>query len=394
MVFLQIALVVSCLFRLTAASPILTIPESPLQAYDVIIVGGGPAGLSAASALGRVRRSALLIDSGVYRNAPTQEVHDVLTRDGTVPAEFRALARDQISVYPSVSMMNGTVSSIVPKNNNTYFTTTDVEGKQYLSKKVILATGMKDLLPSTPGLAAGWGSGCPWCDGWEHRDKPFANLGPFSAAFVQNSITQTTLNPDILMLTNGTYNDTTKAQASKDLPDWTDRLALYNISVEDRIIASFSRVNKNDSDYNDDFRITFTDGESIVRNAIKGNFPAELASDIPTELGLKLSNESDATVQVDHNMESSMPGVFMIGDANSDMSHSVPHAMWSGKRAVVYMHGNLAKDYANARVEAQSIHTKRFLDDAQKPFEVMKKHLAKPKAELNSAQELLEYMSS
>ena len=119
------------------------------------------------------------------------------------------------------------------------------------------------------------------------------------------------------MLTNGTYNDTTKAQASKDLPDWTDRLALYNISVEDRIIASFSRVNKNDSDYNDDFRITFTDGESIVRNAIKGNFPAELASNLPTKLGLKLSNESDATVQVDHNMESSMPGVFMIGDANS-----------------------------------------------------------------------------
>ena len=82
MIFLIIALVVSCLFRLTATSPILTIPESPLRAYDVIIVGGGPAGLSAASALGRVRRSALLIDSGVYRKDDAQllALHEILTK--------------------------------------------------------------------------------------------------------------------------------------------------------------------------------------------------------------------------------------------------------------------------------------------------------------------------
>ena len=119
------------------------------------------------------------------------------------------------------------------------------------------------------------------------------------------------------MLTNGTYNDGTRAKASSDLPDWTDRLALYNISVENRIIASFSRVNGNDSDYDDDFKITFTDGESIVRNAIKGAFPAELASDLPMKLGLHLSNESDRTVVVNSKTESSMPGIFMVGDANS-----------------------------------------------------------------------------
>ena len=76
-------------------------------------------------------------------------------------------------------------------------------------------------------------------------------------------------------------------------------------------------MNENDSDYNDDFRITFTDKGSIVRNAIKGAFPAELASDLPIKLGLKFSNESDATVLMDRNMESSVPGVFMVGDANS-----------------------------------------------------------------------------
>ena len=160
-------------------------------------------------------------------------------------------------------------------------------------------------------------SGCPWCDGWEHRDESFANLGPFTAAFVQNSIAQSTLNSDIVMLTNGTYNDVTKAQASVDLPDWAEQLALYNIGVENRIIASFSRVHGNDSDYDDDFKITFTDRDSIVRNAIKGAFPAALASDLPMKLGLQLSDESDATVLVDTHMQSSVPGIFMVGDANS-----------------------------------------------------------------------------
>ncbi|KAF6241414.1 hypothetical protein HO173_000124 [Letharia columbiana] len=107
-------------------------------------------------------------------------------------------------------------------------------------------------------------------------------------------------------------------------------------------------------------------------------------------LGLELSNEINATVHVDGNMESSMPGIFMVGDANIDMSHSVPHAMWSTKRAVVYMHGDLAKDYSDARVEAESRHTKRFFGDAQKPFEATKRLFAKPTAELKSAQGLLD----
>lgn len=120
------------------------------------------------------------------------------------------------------------------------------------------------------------------------------------------------------MLADGTCNEPTKAQASKDLLDWAEQLASYNTSVvEDGIIAHFSRVNGNDSDHNADFRITFSDEGSIVRSPIKGAFPADMASDLPMKLRLKCSNESDATVLVDGSMESSMQGVFMVGDANS-----------------------------------------------------------------------------
>jgi len=87
----------------------------------------------------------------------TQHMHDVIGDDGTVPGALRALAREQISVYGSVSMTNGTVASIIPEGNGSYFTTTDTSGQQYLSKKIILATGMKDLLPNTPGLATAFG---------------------------------------------------------------------------------------------------------------------------------------------------------------------------------------------------------------------------------------------
>lgn len=178
MVSFPITLVVSVFLRYVLSTPILSIPESSIPTYDVIIVGGGPAGLSAASALGRVRRSALLIDSGEYRkvhmfkpltlqlsivfstgNAQTQHMHDVIGNDGTAPSAFRTLARELISVYTSISMTNGTVTAIRAENNGSYFTTEDQDGEQYLSKKVILATGMKDILPNTPGLATAWGRG-------------------------------------------------------------------------------------------------------------------------------------------------------------------------------------------------------------------------------------------
>ena len=122
------------------------------------------------------------------------------------------------------------------------------------------------------------------------------------------------------MLTNGTFNNDTMAKASATLPSWEKQLALYNIEIENRIIVSFSRLHGDDGDCDDDFIITFEDNSTVVRNSIKGNFPATLASDLPEQMGLKLTEddgEGISTVVVDKNKESSILGVFMVGDANS-----------------------------------------------------------------------------
>ena len=116
------------------------------------------------------------------------------------------------------------------------------------------------------------------------------------------------------MLTNGTFTDAAKATASDLRPGWEKQLAAYNITINDRVITRFSRVHGNVSDYDDDFTVTFDDGESITRNAIHAHFPTEQASSLPSQLGLNITQDD---VVVDENKETSMSGVFMVGDANS-----------------------------------------------------------------------------
>ncbi|KAL6715585.1 hypothetical protein ACLMJK_006546 [Lecanora helva] len=386
MAFAILKFLIPFLLHLTTPSPLLTIPSSPLPSYDVLIIGGGPAGLSAASALGRVQRSALLIDSGVYRNAQTQHVHDVITRDGTVPSIFRALAREEIARYGTVRMMNGTVTSIASEGNGSYFTTSTAAGMQYLSKKVILATGVRDLIPDTPGLATAWGRGvywCQWCDGYEHISRPVANLGPFSPSLIQGAIADTTLSPQQLLLTNGTYNNTTVAATAAILPNWAEQIKAYGIGIENRVIERIGRVKGDESDWEDDLEVVFVEGGSVVRNAIHARFGAEVASgELLRGVGVGMVRDEAGVeyVGVDEHMEASVPGVFVVGDANS---------LELGYVADLDGKGLLAKEYTNATLGIP--HSKRdvFVDDN---FEDAKRRLQRPMVEHNSAEDLFKYL--
>ncbi|KAL4870253.1 hypothetical protein BDV12DRAFT_63694 [Aspergillus spectabilis] len=349
----------------------------PATDYDVIIVGGGPAGLSVLSGLSRVRRRTALFDSHQYRNDPTREMHDVIGNDGTPPAEFRAAAREQISTYPTASFIDNAITSIVPvnsTNSTTFFRATDSTGAEYTARKVVLATGLVDVLPATPGLQEAFGKGvfwCPWCDGYEHRDQPFGILGTLPH-IVSSLLEVAALNSDIIAFVNGSYTPEEISTLEASYPDWRAQIAAYNVSIENRTIESITRLqdggevqNEAQDQQFDIFQINFTEGEAVIRNALLTNFETAQRSSIPYDLDLAMKDGKIDT-SINPGMRTSLAGVFAVGDCNSDGSTNVPHAMFSGKRAAVFGHVELAREDMAAAISKRSLSTRTLHKEAER----------------------------
>ncbi|KAF9633293.1 Pyridine nucleotide-disulfide oxidoreductase class-2 [Lasiodiplodia theobromae] len=361
-----------------------------VQEYDAIVIGGGPSGLSALSGLARVRRNVLLIDSGEYRNAKTRHLHDLIGFDGVTLAYYRWAAREQLKHYDTVSWTNGTVTSVRPTGNSTYtsftISSTGPDGNSqqtYQARKVVLATGIRDLIPSTPGLQENWAQGifwCPWCDGHEHADQTLGLLTPFSevATTLQEILT---LNRDVVAFVNGTDTPENRAAAAKAFPEWEAYLQLHGVRIENRTIASFTRLADGEDAYDDadpslptvpeydSFRVDFTEGESVERAAFLVSFPKEQASDVGAELGVTLygdrlfANQSAGLI-------TNVPGVYAVGDANTDNSTNIPHALWSGKRAAVSLHVKLEREDGQIALAGGNL-TKRADLDVRSLWELM-----------------------
>lgn len=145
--------------------------------YDAMVIGGGPAGLSGAVALGRALRSVLVIDSGAPRNAPAEGIHNFLTRDGMTPAEFRAAGRAEVERYGG-RIVDGEVTSAARAEAG--FAVTLADGSTHEARRLLVTTGLVDELPDIPGLAERWGTTllhCPYCHGYEVRGKAIGVLG-------------------------------------------------------------------------------------------------------------------------------------------------------------------------------------------------------------------------
>lgn len=141
--------------------------------FDCAIIGGGPAGLNAALVLGRARRNTLLFDNNNPRNAVTQESHGFITRDGVKPREFREIAHKEIGKYPSVIFEEKQITLV--SKSDCLFELVTSENEIYQSKTIIISTGLKDNLPKIENISDYYGKSlfnCPYCDGWELRDKP------------------------------------------------------------------------------------------------------------------------------------------------------------------------------------------------------------------------------
>ncbi len=179
--------------------------EIMMNQYDCMIIGGGPAGLSAALTLGRARRKVALVDNGTNRNRVTQESHGFLTRDGIKPQEFKNLASKDIESYPSITMMDQTVIEIIKDDITGLFLVNTSENKTYVTEKILLATGIQEEFP-LPQIRQYYGKSlfsCPYCDGWELRDKPLAIIAENEEHISHMTKLVFNWSQDLIVFTNG-----------------------------------------------------------------------------------------------------------------------------------------------------------------------------------------------
>ncbi|MHA7284091.1 NAD(P)/FAD-dependent oxidoreductase [Arthrobacter sp. TMS2-4] len=160
-----------------------------LGTYDVVVVGGGIAGLSAALVLGRARRRVLVIDAGTPRNAPADAAYGFTTRDGTTPEHLLGLGRAELEPY-GVHFLDGTVHDVIDgaEESADLWTVTTTDGATARGRHLILASGLRDVLPEVDGAREAWGRGllqCPYCHGWEVRDEALGVIGSTDTSIAQ-----------------------------------------------------------------------------------------------------------------------------------------------------------------------------------------------------------------
>ena len=175
--------------------------EQLRDSYDVVVIGGGAAGLSGALMLARSRRSVLVIDAGAPRNAPAAAVHGLLARDGTPPAELLDRGRAEVRGYGG-QLITGQVSTA--RQDRDGFTVTLADGRMVRARRLLVATGLTDELPDIPGLRERWGRDvvhCPYCHGWEVRDQAIGVLASGPTA-VHQALLFRQLSDDVVLLSH------------------------------------------------------------------------------------------------------------------------------------------------------------------------------------------------
>lgn len=299
----------------------------PIAPYDVVIVGGGPAGLSAALALGRARRRVLLCDAGTRRNAAAVHMHNFVTRDGITPAEFRRIGREQLEPYASVEVRDIGVREI--RGTRGDFEVALSEGL-VRARRILLCTGMVDEMLPIEGFRELWGTSivqCPYCHGWEVRDRPFGVLAGV-VEMLDFALLLRSWTPNVVALTNGAYPVPAEA---------AERLARAGVRLDERPIAKLVSKDGHLSE------VAFAEGPSAQVEVLFAK-PPQRQVDVVRSLGLAL--DPMGFVQVDPmHRETSVSGVYAGGDLVTPMQAAVMAAA-SGVQAAATLNHALAVELA------------------------------------------------
>lgn len=295
-----------------------------LSTYDVIIVGGSYAGLAAGMALGRALRTVLIIDDGRPCNRQTPYSHNFLTQDGIAPAAIASLARQQVERYETVRFLSGT--AVEGSRDPQGFRIRAGTGETSFARKLIFATGIRDILPDIPGLAACWGISvlhCPYCHGYEVRNQPTGFLGNGDPGF-EFALLLRNWTEELAVFTNG---------PSKFTRDQAALLAERSIGIVETPIGKLEHAEGRLRS------VRFVDGTETPLIALYTRAPFAQHCSIPTSLGCESTPEG--YLKVDPLQRTTLPGVYACGDSTTPM-RTVANAVASGTTAGMMVNKEMA----------------------------------------------------
>ncbi|WP_433795886.1 NAD(P)/FAD-dependent oxidoreductase [Actinoplanes sp. CA-252034] len=290
-----------------------------MNEYDVVVVGGGAAGLSAALVLTRARRRVAVVDAGRPRNAPAAHMQGFLSRDGMPPAELLAAGRAEVTGYGG-HLIPGTVHAITPAGPHGLHVRTE-DGRLLVARRVLVSTGLRDEIPDIPGLAGRWGRDvlhCPYCHGWEVRDRPLGVLGG-GPETVAHALLIRQWSDDVTFFSHG-YEST---------PVERQRLRARGIRIVDGVVTRIVAVRDRLAGIELDWASMVAPHALFVRPRL-----------VPAD-GLLTS--LDAVVVDDRTGRTSTPGVWAAGNA-VDPRAQVITAAGAGSAAAIDLHADLVDE--------------------------------------------------
>ena len=296
--------------------------------FDVVIVGGGVAGLSAALVLGRCRRSVLVCDSGQPRNRASTAVHCLLGHEGIAPSDLLRSGYLEIKRYDTVTFLAERVTAITPTENQ--FVIICGGERTLVARKVLLATGLIDEVPRLKGIEKLYGKSvhhCPYCDGFEHREQPLAvyGMGDKGAGL---ALMMKQWSADVVLLTDG---------PSQISPEFEARLQRRQVPICSEQIAALEGTEDGALQF-----ILLQGGKALTRNAMFFTTGCRQASELSASLGCA-RDEKGGIVTDAVTEESSVRGVYVAGDASRDVL-LVAVAIGEGAKAGVAINRALLRE--------------------------------------------------